>query len=274
MLDACAAAVRPGVTTDKLDRIAHEVTVAGGGYPSPLNYCSFPKSICTSVNEVICHGIPDARPLEDGDIVNLDISVYLGGFHADLNETVLCGNVDAAGRLLVRGAWECLAAAIAIVKPGTRFRDPGDAISTRAAQLGLSVVRCAHFPRTGRPSLRSLTRTAPTAATASGASGLALAPRAPLTRARLQGALSLRAKHPALCKQQGGGHHAPGHGVHNRANDQRGHVEGHHLAGRMDVGDHGRQAQRPVRAHAAGDGVGLRSAHRAHARLAAHLPVC
>ena len=146
MLDACAAAVRPGVTTDELDRIAHEVTVAGGGYPSPLNYCSFPKSCCTSVNEVICHGIPDARPLEDGDIVNLDISVYLGGFHADLNETVLCGNVDEAGRALVKGAWDCLAAAIAIVKPGTRFRDAGDVISTKASQAGLSVVRtyCGH----------------------------------------------------------------------------------------------------------------------------------
>jgi methionyl aminopeptidase len=146
VLDACAAAVRPGVTTDELDRIAHEVTVAGGGYPSPLNYCSFPKSCCTSVNEVICHGIPDARPLEDGDIVNLDISVFLGGFHADLNETVLCGNVDAAGRALVKGAWDCLAAAIAIVKPGTRFRDPGDVISTKASQAGLSVVRtyCGH----------------------------------------------------------------------------------------------------------------------------------
>ena len=120
--------------------------MAGGGYPSPLNYCSFPKSCCTSVNEVICHGIPDARPLEDGDIVNLDISVFLGGFHADLNETVLCGTVDAAGRALVKGAWDCLAAAIAIVKPGTRFRDPGDVISTKASQAGLSVGRtyCGH----------------------------------------------------------------------------------------------------------------------------------
>ena len=146
MLDACAAAVRPGVTTDELDRIAHEVTVAGGGYPSPLNYCSFPKSCCTSVNEVICHGIPDMRPLDDGDIVNLDISVYLNGYHGDLNETVLCGAVDEAGRNLVKGAWECLAKAIELVKPGTRFRDVGDIISAHAARGGLSVVRtyCGH----------------------------------------------------------------------------------------------------------------------------------
>lgn len=116
MLDACSAAVRPGVTTDEIDRICHEVTLAGGGYPSPLNYCSFPKSCCTSVNEVICHGIPDARPLEDGDIVNLDISVYLGGFHADLNETVCVGSVDAPGRALVANAWQCLSRAIAMVR--------------------------------------------------------------------------------------------------------------------------------------------------------------
>jgi methionyl aminopeptidase len=146
VLDACAAAVRPGVTTDELDRIAHEVTIAGGGYPSPLNYCSFPKSCCTSVNEVICHGIPDARPLEDGDIVNLDISVFLKGYHGDLNETVLCGAVDEPGRALVRGAWECLAKAMEIVKPGTRFRDVGDVISAQASRAGLSVVRtyCGH----------------------------------------------------------------------------------------------------------------------------------
>ena len=122
------------------------MTIEGGGYPSPLNYVSFPKSCCTSVNEVICHGIPDARPLEDGDIVNLDISVFLNGYHGDLNETVLVGNVDEAGRTLVRGALQCLEAAIAIVKPGTRFRDVGDVISSRASRDGLSVVRtyCGH----------------------------------------------------------------------------------------------------------------------------------
>ena len=146
ILDAVAAAIRPGITTDELDRIAHEVTIAGGGYPSPLNYCSFPKSCCTSVNEVICHGIPDARPLEDGDIVNIDISVYLGGFHGDLNETLLVGSVDEAGKALVRGSWECLEAAIAMCKPGVRFRDIGDVITAKASRAGLSVVRtyCGH----------------------------------------------------------------------------------------------------------------------------------
>lgn len=232
MLDACAAAVRPGVTTDELDRIAHEVTVAGGGYPSPLNYCSFPKSCCTSVNEVICHGIPDMRPLEDGDIVNLDISVFLDGYHGDLNETVLCGAVDEAGRNLVKGAWECLAKAMEIVKPGTRFRDVGDVISAHAARAGLSVVRtyCGHgigcVPGARRERLAAFCRS--------------------LAAPGLQRAVSLRAQHPALRRQQGGGHHAPGDGVHNRADDQRGNLEGHDVAGRLDVCDHRRQTQRAV----------------------------
>eukprot|EP00217_Crustomastix_stigmatica_P015138 CAMPEP_0183793070 /NCGR_PEP_ID=MMETSP0803_2-20130417/2982_1 /TAXON_ID=195967 /ORGANISM="Crustomastix stigmata, Strain CCMP3273" /LENGTH=509 /DNA_ID=CAMNT_0026037443 /DNA_START=48 /DNA_END=1577 /DNA_ORIENTATION=- len=146
VLDAVARAIRPGVTTDELDRIAHETTVDGGGYPSPLNYCDFPKSCCTSVNEVVCHGIPDARPLEDGDIVNIDISVYVGGYHGDLNETYLVGNVDDAGKRLIKETLACLEKAIAICKPGTRFRDIGDVISRHAQQCQLAVVRtyCGH----------------------------------------------------------------------------------------------------------------------------------
>lgn len=146
VLDACVRAVAPGVTTDEIDKIAHDVTIAGGGYPSPLNYCHFPKSCCTSVNEVICHGIPDERKLEEGDIVNLDISVFLDGYHGDLNETVLVGAVDAPGRHLVKAALECLERAIALIKPGARFRDVGDVITKHAAANGLAVVRtyCGH----------------------------------------------------------------------------------------------------------------------------------
>ena len=96
VLDAAAAALRPGVTGDELDRIVFDATVARGCYPSPLNYHGFPKSVCVSANEVICHGIPDSRPIEDGDIVNLDVTVYTPeGFHADLNETYAVG---ACGR--------------------------------------------------------------------------------------------------------------------------------------------------------------------------------
>ncbi|GAB4844348.1 Microtubule-associated protein 1A [Ancistrocladus abbreviatus] len=114
VLDAAARIVRPGVTTDEIDRVVHEATVAAGGYPSPLNYHFFPKSCCTSVNEVICHGIPDARKLEDGDIVNVDISVYYKGVHGDLNETYFVGNVDETSRKLVQCTYECLEKAISI----------------------------------------------------------------------------------------------------------------------------------------------------------------
>jgi methionyl aminopeptidase len=95
-----------------LDRIIHDATIERGAYPSPLNYYHFPKSCCTSVNEVICHGIPDQRPLKDGDIVNLDVTCYLDGYHGDLNETYLVGNVDEKGRKLVDTARECLQKAI------------------------------------------------------------------------------------------------------------------------------------------------------------------
>ncbi|RZC54008.1 hypothetical protein C5167_012871 [Papaver somniferum] len=114
ILDAAARVIRPGITTDEIDRVVHEATIAGGGYPSPLNYHFFPKSCCTSVNEVICHGIPDARKLEDGDIVNVDVSVYYKGCHGDLNETFFVGNVDEASQQLVRRTYECLEKAIAI----------------------------------------------------------------------------------------------------------------------------------------------------------------
>ena len=83
------------VTTDELDRICHEAYIAGGGYPSTLNYHGFPKSLCTSVNEVVCHGIPDDRALEDGDIVNCDITIYLRGVHGDCSATYFIGDVDA-----------------------------------------------------------------------------------------------------------------------------------------------------------------------------------
>lgn len=113
----------------------------GGGYPSPLNYHSFPKSVCTSVNEVICHGIPDARELVEGDIVNVDVTAFLNGFHGDLNETFLVGECDEESKKLVRVAYECLHKAIELVKPGTRYRDIGEAISRHASMNNLSVVR-------------------------------------------------------------------------------------------------------------------------------------
>ena len=100
-LDIGHAAVKPGITTDAIDKIVHKYIIDHDAYPSPLNYNHFKKSICTSVNEVICHGIPDDRPLENGDIVNLDISVYYKGMHIDLNETYYVGEVSDSSKFLV-----------------------------------------------------------------------------------------------------------------------------------------------------------------------------
>jgi methionyl aminopeptidase len=146
VLDTAARALRVGITTDEIDAIVHETTIKHGGYPSPLNYHNFPKSVCTSVNEVICHGIPDRRPLQDGDIVNLDVSVYYNGMHGDMNMTYPVGNVDEAGLKLIESARECLDEAIKQVKPGMRYRDMGDIIQPIAKKNGHSVVRtyCGH----------------------------------------------------------------------------------------------------------------------------------
>ena len=146
VLRVTGEAVRPGITTDAIDEIGHDETVRLGGYPSPLNYRGFPKSICTSVNEVICHGIPDSRPLEAGDIVNLDITVYLDGMHGDCSATFLVGDVDAGGRRRVQVARECLDLGIGAVKPGRPISDIGRAIEAHAARHGFGVVRsyCGH----------------------------------------------------------------------------------------------------------------------------------
>lgn len=147
VLDAGGKALRVGVTTDEVDRVVHEACMERGVYPSPLNYYNFPKSVCTSVNEVICHGIPDYREVQDGDIVNIDVTTYnKGGYHGDLNETFLVGNVDDEGRKLVKTAFDCLSAALSMVKPGTLYRDLGTAIHKVASSNGCSVVRtyCGH----------------------------------------------------------------------------------------------------------------------------------
>ena len=134
-------AVAPGVTTDELDVIAHELTVAAGAYPSPLNYSGFPKSICTSVNEVICHGIPDDRALKQGEIVNLDITVYREGVHGDCNATFFVGTPSDTARRLVTVTRECLDLAIAAVVRGRPISDLGRAIETHATAQHFGVVR-------------------------------------------------------------------------------------------------------------------------------------
>ncbi|TFK29911.1 methionine aminopeptidase [Coprinopsis marcescibilis] len=141
VLDLAASHVRPGVTTDEIDEIVHNATIERGAYPSPLNYRGFPKSVCTSVNEVICHGIPDKRPLKEGDIVNIDVSLYYQGYHGDLNGTYPVGNIDEESAKLIRTTRECLDAAIKLCKPGALFRDLGKAIEPIAKANGCSVVR-------------------------------------------------------------------------------------------------------------------------------------
>jgi methionyl aminopeptidase len=141
ILDEIAAAIAPGVTTEELDVISHEAHVRRGVYPSPLNYRSFPKSVCTSVNEVICHGIPDDRALRNGDIVNVDVTVYTQGVHGDTDATYPVGDVDARSARLLRVTKECLDLAIAEVRPGAPINAIGRAIETHAHAHGFSVVR-------------------------------------------------------------------------------------------------------------------------------------
>ncbi|WP_416957346.1 type I methionyl aminopeptidase [Nocardioides sp. T5] len=139
--DLVGSHVVPGVTTDELDRIGHEFLCDHGAYPSTLGYRGFPKSLCSSVNEVICHGIPDARVVEDGDIVNIDITAYIGGVHGDTNATFLAGDVDEESRLLVERTKEALDRAIKAVKPGRRVNIIGRVIEAYAKRFGYGVVR-------------------------------------------------------------------------------------------------------------------------------------
>ncbi len=138
--------VKEGVTTQELNDIVHDFTLAHGAYPSPLYYSGFPKSVCTSINEVICHGIPENRKLKDGDIINIDVTVFLDGFHGDTSAMFMVGNVDERTRLLVDTTKECLDRAIAVVSPKARLGDIGYAIQSLAESRGFSVVRefCGH----------------------------------------------------------------------------------------------------------------------------------
>jgi methionyl aminopeptidase len=140
-IEAAGSAVRPGVTTDELDRIVHEYVVAHGAYPSTLGYRGYPKSSCTSVNEVICHGIPDDTVLGDGDLVNLDVTAYLEGYHGDLNRTFLVGEASEEATLLVERTQEALARGIRAVAPGRQVNVIGRAIEAYAKRFGYGVVR-------------------------------------------------------------------------------------------------------------------------------------
>jgi methionyl aminopeptidase len=136
--------LRPGMTTDDINRLVHEYTIAAGARPSPLNYHGFPKSVCTSVNEVVCHGIPGPQVLKEGDIINVDVTSYFpatNGFHGDTSATFYIGEVSEEARKVVEVARHCLELGIAQVKDGARLGDIGAAIQEYAESQGCSVVR-------------------------------------------------------------------------------------------------------------------------------------
>ncbi|XP_050086132.1 methionine aminopeptidase 1D, mitochondrial [Anopheles aquasalis] len=136
---ACSFA-KVGVSTDEIDGFVHEETIKAKAYPSPLRYLGFPKSVCTSVNNVACHGIPDDRKLLDGDIINIDITVFLDGFHGDCSKTVLIGNVDERGRYLVESTEGALNEALLCCGPGQPLCVIGKSIEKYATHKGLSVM--------------------------------------------------------------------------------------------------------------------------------------
>ena len=131
---------KPGVTTDEIDRVVHEFLVDHGAYPSTLGYKGFPKSCCTSLNEVVCHGIPDTTVIEDGDIVNIDVTAFIGGVHGDTNATFLAGDVDEESRLLVERTREATMRAIKAVRPGRELSIVGRVIESYAKRFGYGVV--------------------------------------------------------------------------------------------------------------------------------------
>jgi methionyl aminopeptidase len=140
-LDLVESQIQPGMTTDDINTIVHDFTIRNGAVPAPLNYRGFPKSVCVSINEVICHGIPGNRTLKDGDIVNVDVTPILNGFYADANKTFFVGTPNADARKIVDVARESLARGMAMVKPGNTVGDIGYAIQTYAEGQGCSVVR-------------------------------------------------------------------------------------------------------------------------------------
>ncbi|KAK6133864.1 hypothetical protein DH2020_032414 [Rehmannia glutinosa] len=140
VVDYAGTLVRPSVTTNEIDKAVHQMIIDAGAYPSPLGYGGFPKSVCTSVNECMCHGIPDSRQLQDGDIINIDVTVYLNGYHGDTSKTFLCGNVNNSMQRLIKVTEECMYKGIAVCKDGALFRKIGKRISEHAEKFGYGVV--------------------------------------------------------------------------------------------------------------------------------------
>jgi methionyl aminopeptidase len=140
-LDLVESTIRPGLVTEEINTLVHEFTIKNGATPAPLNYRGFPKSVCVSANEVICHGIPGNRVLNDGDIVNIDVTSILNGYYADANKTFFVGTPDADATRIVSIARDCLRRGMSMAKPGNTLGDIGWAIQTYAEAQGCSVVR-------------------------------------------------------------------------------------------------------------------------------------
>jgi methionyl aminopeptidase len=145
-LDMIAAYVRPGVSTAQLDKTCHDFILDHGAIPAPLGYRGYPKSICTSINHVVCHGIPGDRQLENGDVINIDVTVILDGWHGDSSRMYIAGTASTKARNLIEVTYESLMRGIAVVKPGATFGDIGHAIQTYVEGHRFSVVRdfCGH----------------------------------------------------------------------------------------------------------------------------------
>lgn len=141
ILNMAGDLVKPGVTTEEIDQAVHKAAIDAGAYPSPLNYGNFPKSVCTSVNECICHGIPDSRPLQEGDIVNVDVTVYLDGYHGDTSRMFQVGSVSDKAKTLCKATTEALMAGINVCAPGVRFAEIGSAIQQVADSYGFASSR-------------------------------------------------------------------------------------------------------------------------------------
>jgi methionyl aminopeptidase len=146
ILDDMVEVVRAGVSTDEINTICHNKIIAAGAVPAPLGYRGFPKSICTSVNHVVCHGIPDARKLVNGDIVNIDVTVIVDGWHGDTSRTYWVGDVPTKARRLTEVTYAAMMKGIEVVRPGATTGDIGHAIQTYAESFGYSIVReyCGH----------------------------------------------------------------------------------------------------------------------------------
>ncbi len=146
ILDDMASVVAPGVATDTINSLCHEKILAAGAVPAPLGYRGFPKSICTSVNHVVCHGIPDARKLVSGDIVNIDVTVIVDGWHGDTSRTYWVGDVPTKAKRLTQVTYDAMMKGIEVVRPGATTGDIGHVIQTYAESFGYSIVRdyCGH----------------------------------------------------------------------------------------------------------------------------------